>query len=471
MPSTLTALPIPFHTPDSLRDFDGRPVGRFLGLLLFLSVVAAAPAFAQQDVDDVVDATEDQFKRAFQTMYEDPGSLDKAFRFAEVALQQGDFEGAIGALERMLILNPDQPRIRLELGVLYFRLGSYAIARSYLERAAADPAIGEDAKARVAQFLTEIEKRLETSRFSGTIFAGIRFQNNANGGPKRPAISVRGFQGTLGRSNTRQADSNLYLSADISHVYDPGLQSGTLLKTDFLFYGSNQFRVDDFDTLFAELTFGPEAAFFPEAIDNATIRPYVAGGTTWLQDSPYLRTVGIGIDFSKRIEGGVALDFGYSHTLKRFRESANNPSLEDNDSRELIFDYGVRFVVTPTINLSVRGTLEFDDAETEDNSSRAAAIGATYTQRYGAPFELTRFPWTSSFSARYRETIYDAPDPEVDPRRRRVDDEWRLSLITVVPLAPNLSIVGTLQRTIIDSRFKNFTYTNNVAAIGASYRF
>ena len=42
------------------------------------------------------------YDEAFQEMYKDVGDLDKTFRFAELAAQVGDLEGAIAALERML---------------------------------------------------------------------------------------------------------------------------------------------------------------------------------------------------------------------------------------------------------------------------------------------------------------------------------------------------------------------------------
>ena len=64
-------------------------------------------------------------------MFADPTNLDLTFQFASIATQLGNFESAISALERMLLLNPNLPRVKLEVGVLYFRLGAYPIARSY----------------------------------------------------------------------------------------------------------------------------------------------------------------------------------------------------------------------------------------------------------------------------------------------------------------------------------------------------
>ena len=90
----------------------------------------APPAQAQDNV-----RLQRDFDSAFADVLRDPADLDASFNHAELAIQIGDFEAAISSLERMLLYNPELPRVRLELGVLYFRLGSYAIARTYLTSA------------------------------------------------------------------------------------------------------------------------------------------------------------------------------------------------------------------------------------------------------------------------------------------------------------------------------------------------
>ena len=108
--------------------------GRLGGLLrlavLMMGVIAVAPSIGwSQSTGTANEALEQQYEEAFQVLFQDPGNLEKTFKFAELAVEIGNFETAISSLERMLLVNPDLPRVRLELGVLYFRLGSYQIAK------------------------------------------------------------------------------------------------------------------------------------------------------------------------------------------------------------------------------------------------------------------------------------------------------------------------------------------------------
>jgi hypothetical protein len=90
---------------------------------------------------------------------------------------------------------------------------------------------------------------------------------------------------------------------------------------------------------------------------------------------------------------------------------------------------------------------------------------------YAAPFGLTTQDWTSSLTGVWQQTSYHEPDPVVDPNEERQDQEWRATFLTSVPITADWSVIATLQRTVVESNFKNFTYTNTAASIGAAWRF
>ena len=80
-----------------------------------------------------LEATQAERQRVFDSIIDDPTNLENLFNYANLSILVGDLEAAIGIFEQMLIYKPDLPRIKLELGVLYFRLGAYASAKRYLD--------------------------------------------------------------------------------------------------------------------------------------------------------------------------------------------------------------------------------------------------------------------------------------------------------------------------------------------------
>ena len=112
----------------------GSTIALAVALLLGASV-AAAETGSGEATPETRAQLEAEYNQAFGQMLKNPADLDVTFRFAKLATKLGNDEAAISALERMLLFNPDLPRVRFELGVLYFRLGSYDIARSYFTEA------------------------------------------------------------------------------------------------------------------------------------------------------------------------------------------------------------------------------------------------------------------------------------------------------------------------------------------------
>jgi Flp pilus assembly protein TadD len=99
------------------------------------------------------------YKSALQEALLRPADPKTLTDLASTAVRAGDLEGAISALERLLLLSGDLPDIKLELGVLYFRLGSFTAARGYLEGAKASASASAQTKVRANGYLAEIPRQ------------------------------------------------------------------------------------------------------------------------------------------------------------------------------------------------------------------------------------------------------------------------------------------------------------------------
>ena len=100
-----------------------------------------------------------QQNAAFQMMLKDPGNLETVMAYAKAATKAGDLEGAVAAYEGMLLIESDLPRVRLELGVLYYRLGSYEVARTYLETGLKSPTLPPEVHSWAEQLMAKMQNR------------------------------------------------------------------------------------------------------------------------------------------------------------------------------------------------------------------------------------------------------------------------------------------------------------------------
>src|SRR5262245_58373175 len=232
----------------------------------------------------------------FQRTFKEPGNLDVAFRYAEVSTQLGDFEAAIGALERMLFFNAKLPRVRLELGVLYFRLGSYEMAKSYFSSAIADPSAPPEVRATVQAYLNEIEKRLNPNLLAGFVQTGVRYQTNATAGPAGSLIRVFGFDGVLDQKFAKQPDWNAFSQTIVYHTLDLQTQRGDTWETQASAYLSEQRKIKRLDAAAISAQTGPRIVLDPGSAPGTglSLRPYVGGLLVALEDDYYLGTLTAG---------------------------------------------------------------------------------------------------------------------------------------------------------------------------------
>lgn len=114
---------------------------------------SAAPSVALPN-----DEQRGAYEKAFQETLGKPSDPEALAKFAELAVGMGDIEGAISALERLLLIDADQPEVKLELGVLYYRLGANEPARAYLEAARSSPNSSSETKARAETFLAAVKR-------------------------------------------------------------------------------------------------------------------------------------------------------------------------------------------------------------------------------------------------------------------------------------------------------------------------
>ena len=436
------------------------------GFLLACALAASAPVAQAQNIQP-----SEEYDRAFQAMLSDPGNLDKTFAYADAAIKAGDLEGAVAALERMLFVNPNLPRIRLELGVLYFRLGSYEAARSYLNSAVEAPDTPPEVRAKVESFLAEIDKRKTPHKWSGSLFAGLRWQSNANTASATGNVVVGGFSAVLDSQFTQKRDWNSFAALNLKHSYEMSEASADTWDTTMVTYIARQFRQETVDVSLAEITTGPNYKLMPGTDLDPTFRPYALLSYVAIDDVRDFFAPGIGASLGLTLTPQLLFETSGELRDRRFRDSFKSPNKSDRDGLERSLRTRLLYAIDQDWSLNAGASLVKQETEldTQGNLEYAFTFGATYN--FDAPFKLTSQRWSAIASVTRAMTAYDEPDPTVDPNVTRFDKDWRISLTQAISLTQSWTLVGVLSRTLRGSSLPNNQYTNDSVMFGASIRF
>ena len=415
---------------------------------------------------------EQRYDAAFQEMLSKPADLEVLFKFATIAAQTGDLEGSISALERMLVIDPNLPRVRLELGVLYYRLSSYETARAYLEGALKSPSLPADVRSKAEQFMVEIEKRQSPSQFSGEVFLGFRYQSNANLGPSTSSVRLFGGVANLNQAALGQSDWGVVSSTAFRHTYDLGLQDKAVMETQLTAYANRQFQLAAANVSILDLTTGPRFRAFQGIFEDVSIKPFFTSGYIWVNDTPFYGAYGAGL------ETGVLLSDRLRNTsiVVWRRQSHPNtwyiPTNSQFDGLELSGISTFTFQLNNMVMLFANGaTQRFETDQTPWQNYQLWGLGGGMAFRFPDPLFKSELPWSITLSLNQQWWNYDAPDVTVDPTAIRQQLDTILSLVFAVPFDERTTFSVSGGRFSRVANIVNYEFVNNSIMFGVNWRF
>lgn len=150
----------------------------------------------------------------------DPGKLDISFYLGLAALEIRDFETAIMSFERILISQPGAMRVKLELARSYMRLGVFESAKQYFyEVLASNPP--QAVRENIDNFLSAIARAERRHFFSGTVSAGISYDDNSRSAPGDFLFTFPSAAGNITWPVSASPQSDYFTTATIvlNHIY------------------------------------------------------------------------------------------------------------------------------------------------------------------------------------------------------------------------------------------------------------
>ncbi len=439
---------------------------------LFLGTVLAASLAWPAAAQPASETSEKEYDAAFQEMLRQPGNLDVLFKFATVATQTGDLEGAVSALERMLLIDPNLPRVRLELGVLYFRLGSYELARTYLQTALSSRSIPADVRAKAEQYMAELDKRLTRSRFSGEIFLGTRYQSNANLGPAGSQVRLFGQVANLNQAALGTADWGGVSTGQFRHTYDLETQDKAAIESQFTYYVTRQFQLQAANVSLIDFTTGPRFQAFRETFEDVIVKPFVSVGYIWVNDTPYYGSYGGGVETGVLLSDNLRNVSVFSWRQQNYPNTWYLPGNSQFTGTQYSATSTFQYQLNPLVSLfAVANAQRYQTQQTPQQNYMLLGTGGGFAFRFADPLFRSDQPWTISLSANLQWWKYDQPDPIVDPDVIRYQQDTILNLLLAVPFDDRTTFSLSLARFNRGSSLPNYEFTNNSAMFGVSWRF
>jgi tetratricopeptide (TPR) repeat protein len=413
-----------------------------------------------------------QYDAAFQEMMNKPADLEVLFKFATLAAQTGDLEGAISALERMLLVSPDLPRVRLELGVLYYRLKSYEVARTYLEGTLASAGISDDVRSRAQEYLALSNKNEKPSQFSGEFFFGWRFQSDANLGPPTSTVRLFGSAANINQTAVGSPDWGIVGSMTLRHRYDFGRQDRSALETQFTAYSNRQFTLTTANVSLFDLTSGPRFQIFDGIFEDVSLKPLFTGGYIMVNDTSYYVAYGGGLEARALLRDGLR-----NTTTAIWRRQAHPdtwylPTNSDYTGMEYTGTTTFQYEMTPLISVFAGGNAQrFETDQTPSLSYQLWGVSGGLNVRFADPIFKTGQSWTVGLTYSYQWWLYDAPDPTVDPNVINSQLDSILSVVLSIPLDDRTNFTLTGGRFVRSSNLPNYAFENDSVMFGVTWRF
>lgn len=438
-----------------------------IGMMVVASIAASAgPSVAQASRQQLLDAQQ----QAFDRMMAAPLDVAAAFGFAERSLAVDDFEGAILAYERLLLLAPDASRLRYDLAVLYSRLNAPQIAKSYLDEYLRGSDLKPEDRARAESLAASFARQASPNRLTGQVTLGLRSQSNANAGPSSPTIRSGGAQFPTTGDSRKQDDVNVFLAASIRHVMEFDDQSGDTLESEFSLYFTRQSRLRRLDLLSLDAKIGPRLGLFG-AGSGFFVRPYVSAALVGLGNELYISGGGGGAQTEWRWAEGVSTTLDLEARQRTYHDAATRPDNSDQTGVTYGGTLRTSWTIDPDNILAGEFGLKRAAARRDWWDAVEASAGLTYTYIFDSPLGDDAPRWALSIGGQRVVTDYDSPDPNIDRTRTREDREWRANVTAFAPITGAWSVYVQGLYSDVESTIENYRFENYSAILGVTRNF
>lgn len=443
-----------------------------LGTQLAIALAVAALMWGGPSSARAAEATEQRREALLQEMLARPNDLDLAFEYAKLSADAGDYEGAISTMERMLIYAPNTPRIQLELGILYYRLGAYDVSRSYFEQVLAHPNVPPDVANKVRLYIQQLSLAADPPAFSASIFSAIRYETNANFGPGTNSVTLNGIDFTLDDQSVGRPGWSALNIGTLHYSYDLKKQ-GDRIEFDFLAYSTAYFDNDlsDIDLDFFEFTLGPSWNLKRWGWGQTRLYTYAIADLAYLGYETYFTAPGAGVRLLSFSAERSVLDARIETRYREFNNTTELPTNTLRDGLQTRVGATYSYYVTPGFVVTTQGYAQREDADASFYANWEIALSGGFAWTFDNPLWQGQYPWTWQLGGGITRRDYDDPDPTINPFEKERDDTLWARTAVVIPVAETWALVPQVEYRDQRSNYELREFDDLITLLGVQKRF
>ena len=433
------------ETQESRENVITREVGR-----LEIAEEAAEKAEEKKELE--------AFKVEFKDVLLDPDNIDLNFQYAEQQIAAGNFLGAAGTLERILMVNPNLPKVRLFYAVVLFRLDNLIEAEREIQLLT-DVEMPDELRQELKQYQKAIRQRQKNTRITFRQTVGVGYDSNRNAAPSSRRRLFFEIPIQLNETNRRRADSNFINVTGVELVHQLPGQAGHELFANATYFLQEQTNQDPLDlgSLQFELGTTLKNKFF-------NFMSKFASSQVYLSKEHYLRTFSGEFRASRQIKK-FNVHAGYKIEKQDFLPIEEVQIVRERDGYENTVYGGFDFTMTDSMRLSWAIQYQNKNARQDYEGYERILLRQSHTWLLGKGQFLI-----NALDVNFDH--YDEVDASVASRRRREKGlRYRVTYGTPVSLFLPDKLIPHFVETITASlsyeyfrslaNITNFTYFNH----------
>ena len=380
---------------------------------------------------------------------------------------KGNYKEAIAAFDRVLIIDENNHRARLELARTYLALNMLEASKAEFEVVlSSNPP--DDVKININKFLKLIDQKTKKHKWQLLASIGFGKDSNVNSSPQESdvinylSVTSPGFDPS-GFNSTGEIDSwYLNEALDLSHIYQKRATAKYSWNNNIQIVNQNNkgttgnIKHSDYDFLFINIS----TALGYRYKQYKTLLPIYYTDLTYGGDN-ILKTVGFKPSLTYSVNRNMFLNLRSNYYQKRYTDSVNT----GKDSN--FFDYSADLNYVKGMHLFSLKLTNADESKVNKNSSDNFIDKKVFT--YDISYKLKYFSWITGVS--YKNSTSDFQDTIVALNTKREDDFTSYTFNITKSVNKKLDVRFNITSSENSSNYEPSSYKKNAVGLTATYKF